>query len=47
MTLVQGEKNGLYGFEEFNASKILSNLEKYYVGNYYPSLIQTLVLENA
>jgi len=44
MRLLSGERAELFGYPEFNSEAILSNLEKYYMGN-YPVLAQCLVLE--
>jgi len=44
-TLVQGSKDELYGFSEFNVKNILSNLSKYLIGNSYPVLSQVFVLQ--
>jgi SAM-dependent methyltransferase len=44
MKLVQGERSELCGFPEFDPERVLSNLEKYYVG-LYPLLTQMLVLQ--
>ena len=43
--LVQGEKKELYGFEEFDSRNILANLPDYFIGQGYPTLVQTLVLK--
>jgi hypothetical protein len=42
--IVEGNPEQLFGFESFNADAILSNLDKYLIGQYYPALIQCLVL---
>jgi SAM-dependent methyltransferase len=42
--LVEGRRNELFGFPEFDPDKILSHLENYYVGR-YPSLAQCFVLQ--
>jgi len=42
--IVEGNPEQLFGFELFNADAVLSNLEKYLIGQYYPALIQCLVL---
>jgi hypothetical protein len=41
--LVKGERNQLYGFPEFDPDWILSNLEKFMVGQ-YPTMTQCMVL---
>ena len=43
--LVYGEKSKLYGFSEFEARDITANLERYLIGQGYPSLTQLLVLQ--
>jgi 2-polyprenyl-3-methyl-5-hydroxy-6-metoxy-1,4-benzoquinol methylase len=43
-TLVQGNRDELYGYPEFNVNTILSNLDKYLMGNSYPVLSQVFVL---
>lgn len=45
LKMVYGDKNELYGFKEFNKDKILEDLEKYFIGNNYPALIQTVILK--
>jgi hypothetical protein len=45
MKLVEGNRSELFGFQEFSSERILANLEKYYIGSYYPGLTQCLVLE--
>jgi 2-polyprenyl-3-methyl-5-hydroxy-6-metoxy-1,4-benzoquinol methylase len=44
MKLVEGDRSQLLGYPEFDAERILANLEKYYIGS-YPVLSQCLVLE--
>jgi hypothetical protein len=44
MDRVYGEKSELYGFNEFKADDITTNLERYLVGQDYPSLTQLLIL---
>jgi len=44
LRLVHGNPAELYGFPEFDAQRILSNLEQYMVGS-YPVLTQCIVLE--
>jgi len=41
--LVAGNRAELFGFPEFDADKILSHLETYFLG-FYPALAQCLVL---
>jgi ubiquinone/menaquinone biosynthesis C-methylase UbiE len=43
--LVQGCRHELFGFESFNTDAILSNLEKYLIGRYYPVMVQCFVLK--
>jgi SAM-dependent methyltransferase len=43
--IVRGIREQLLGFESFSADAILSNLEKYLVGRYYPTMVQCLVLK--
>ena len=43
--LVQGNPAELNGYSEFDPDKIQSNLEDYYIGAYYPALIQCIVLQ--
>jgi SAM-dependent methyltransferase len=43
--LVAGNREQLFGFESFSADAILSNLENYLIGRYYPVLAQCLVLK--
>ena len=45
LRLVAGKKDELFGYPQFNAQKILENLEKYFISSNYPALIQTLVLQ--
>ena len=42
--LIGGVRHELFGFEEFNAQKILENAHEYFIGRNYPTLVQTLVL---
>jgi SAM-dependent methyltransferase len=42
--LVHGRRDELYGFEGFDAARILGNAKHYFIGRNYPTLIQTLVL---
>jgi SAM-dependent methyltransferase len=42
--IVNGTRAQLFGFESFSADAILSNLEKYLIGRYYPVMVQCLVL---
>jgi SAM-dependent methyltransferase len=39
-----GEPSQLYGFAQFEADRILGQLEKYRVGSIYPTLVQCVVL---
>jgi SAM-dependent methyltransferase len=41
----KGKKSELYGFDEFSAEKVLSQLEAYLMGVGYPVLTQCLVLK--
>lgn len=43
-TLINGNKQDLFGFPEFSTDRILSNLEQYFLGS-YPVLAQCLVLQ--
>jgi hypothetical protein len=45
MKLVVGDPAELCGFPEFSAERVLSNIEKYYIGTGYPALIQMCVLQ--
>lgn len=45
LDLVQGNRQELYGFEEFDAKEILRKLPEYLYGSGYPSLAQALVLQ--
>jgi SAM-dependent methyltransferase len=42
--LIYGAREELFGFEEFDARKVLENAHQYFIGRNYPTLIQTLVL---
>ena len=42
--IVEGIEEQLFGFDSFNPDSILSNLENYLIGRYYPALVQCLVL---
>lgn len=44
LKLVEGNRSQLFGYPEFDAERILANLEKFYIGS-YPALSQCLVLE--
>jgi SAM-dependent methyltransferase len=43
--IVQGIREQLFGFGSFSADAVLSNLESYLVGRYYPTMVQCLVLK--
>ena len=45
LNLVEGDKQELFGHEEFNPSAIESKKSKYLVGNGYPVMVQAVVLE--
>jgi SAM-dependent methyltransferase len=40
-----GKPNELFGYPEFDTHEIMMNLEKYFLGSGYPTLIQCVVLE--
>ena len=42
--MVQGNPAELYGFAQFNADRILCQLERYLVGSIYPTMVQCVVL---
>jgi len=42
--LVHGSREELYGFAEFDAQAILRNVQQYFIGRNYPTLVQTIVL---
>jgi len=42
--LVSGKRDELYGFDEFDAGRVQSRLEKYLIGQYYPAMAQCIVL---
>jgi SAM-dependent methyltransferase len=42
--LAHGLKEELYGFAEFDAPTILRNVQQYFIGRNYPTLVQTIVL---
>lgn len=44
MTLAYGDPSELFGFDEFDPDRILSNLECYFIGAEYPTLVQSFVL---
>ena len=44
MELVLGDPAELCGFPEFSAERILASLERYHVGENYPTLVQMIVL---
>lgn len=44
LELVVGNKKELYGCEEFESDAIMSNLSQYFIGKYYPTLVQCMVL---
>jgi hypothetical protein len=43
--LNQGNHHELFGFDEFDADRIQSDLSNYLIGMYYPTLTQCLVLQ--
>jgi SAM-dependent methyltransferase len=43
--LVHGRREELYGFAEFDARTILRNVQHYFIGRNYPTLVQTMVLK--
>jgi ubiquinone/menaquinone biosynthesis C-methylase UbiE len=43
--LVVGNTSELFGFDAFEADAIVSNLDKYLIGRYYPATVQCLVLK--
>ena len=45
MGLVVGDRRELMGFPEFDPERIRARLDDYYVGEWYPTLVQMLVLE--
>jgi hypothetical protein len=45
LELVGGIREQLFGFESFNTNTILSNLDKYLIGRYYPTIVQCVVLK--
>lgn len=45
LKIIKGDKKELYGFREFNKDNILENLQKYFIGSNYPTLIQTIILK--
>jgi SAM-dependent methyltransferase len=42
--MVGGERRELFGFDEFDANRVQSRLEKYLIGRYYPAMAQCVVL---
>lgn len=42
--ITQGDKQELFGYPEFESTRILENLPQYFLGNIYPDLVQTLIL---
>ena len=45
--IVIGNREQLFGFDAFNTDSILSNLESYLIGRYYPVLVQCIVLRKS
>ena len=43
--LVTGSPTELFGFDSFQADTIVSNMDKYLIGRYYPAMVQCLVLK--
>lgn len=43
--LVHGDKLELFGFEDFDSKRIMAHLPALVLGNIYPVLVQTLILE--
>jgi hypothetical protein len=44
LDLVAGRPEELYGFEEFDAVRVLGKLPELRIGSRWPALVQTLVL---
>ena len=44
LALVHGEPRELYGFPDFEPDEILAQKDRYYVGQGWPTMVQTLVL---
>ena len=44
LTLTLGNRAELFGFDEFDATGIQQNQQKYLIGKKYPAMVQTLVL---
>ena len=44
LELEQGDRQELYGYDEFDPKRVMGNLFAYEYGHYYPSLAQALVL---
>jgi hypothetical protein len=42
--IVDGRRDELYGYEEFDARRVLDNVHQYFIGLHYPTLTQGLVL---
>lgn len=42
--LVEGDKRELFGFPEFDQNNVLTNLADYFLGGFYPTLVQAFVL---
>lgn len=42
--VIQGNKHELFGYPEFESTRILENLPQYLLGGIYPVLVQTLIL---
>jgi hypothetical protein len=45
MSLLHGKKEELYGFSEFNPTRILKNRDSYLVGRDWPAMVQTVILQ--
>jgi hypothetical protein len=45
MKLVQGDEEELFGFPGFEPRRIIANLDRYYVGQFCPSLVQMVILQ--
>jgi SAM-dependent methyltransferase len=44
LSLVHGEPQELYGFPGFDADRIMAQRDRYYVGEGWPAMVQTVVL---
>jgi SAM-dependent methyltransferase len=42
--MITGKRDELFGFDQFDADRVQSRLEKYLIGQYYPALAQCVVL---